>query len=279
MFVNDELSINDLIIKYMLVKLENGYEPSFTMSEFEGLIKYYSEKNKLKYNYNINTLYDNFLDNKKDLWSYVDEKSNRLVFNPHLDLVCSNGENIIKANDYLKPSDSIYVSSIKSIASRNDIIDYLEENNIPKRDLDKNIDLTPAALEVGKSIANQMLEEVLTKYASELLNMDANKRVKISELFYNMSIENITKLKEFKEKITNCYDTISKRIAVLYMEDSNAIISNDRARSLAYSNYEAIIKDYKKMFISKFDKYNCYFKIFAIKLFKSETVSTKVLKK
>ncbi len=88
-------------------------------------------------------------------------------------------------------------------------------------------------LNKGKLIAANMIRDIYTTQNNNLNYIDDIKIIK-------------KKYQILKEQIIKIYDTLSKRIVLIY--DDNKVISSIDINKEAYKNYKIIIEGYEKLF-------------------------------
>ena len=94
-----DLTIDDLIVEYMMYKIKNGYEPSYTINEFIDFVHFFESKFDVK---------DSLYDGKKLFDRFFERKSKNDWFSkPHMDMIYSKSDKdyIIKANEKLSCYD------------------------------------------------------------------------------------------------------------------------------------------------------------------------------
>ena len=103
--VNSEhkLTVDDLIVEYMMYKVENGYEPSFTTGEFINFLLYFESKMTVYDTlYDGEKLFNRFFERKNEQdWSRtVNWNTLEKEKNPHMDMIYSSEDTsyLIKAN-------------------------------------------------------------------------------------------------------------------------------------------------------------------------------------
>ena len=245
--INSEhnLTIDDLIVEYMIFKVKNGYEPQFLASEFIEFLHFFESKMPVQdILYESEQLFQRFFERKAEHdWHRWNPKE---MFLPHMEMMYSKDDDdyIIKANyrfsDYdLGCLNTYYMSDGKlgkgkTAEIRKLIGEFLSGQ--PKRKIDETIEVDENALIVGKHIAAKIVNVIWNKYVSDLINFNQwpMQCKDIEKYLFNIDLAEIIGLKSIKNELLDFYRVISKRIAVLYQQDKNLEISS---RSNGYSLY------------------------------------------
>lgn len=235
--LENKLTVDDLIVEYMIYKVKNGYEPSFLTSEFMSFLYFFESKMEVHDSlYNNEALFQRFFKRKNEHdWScgkgiYSDEK----VIEPHMNMVYSKKDNdyLIKANYKLSEYDRSVINTYfmpggpwgegKAKEIRNIIGEYLTD--YPKRTIDEGTDVYDYQMTVGKYIA------------AEIIINTGEKCMKEQKYNYKLT-------KEFQDKLVELYNILYKRVAILYSEDRNLKISTYSNGYLARANYDLLIQN------------------------------------
>jgi len=111
-----KLTVDDLIVEYMMYKVKNGYEPSFLTSEFISFLYFFESKMPV-----VDSIYENdklfirFFERKAESdWSQTVSwitKKKEIV--PHMDMVYSEKDNdyLIRANYKLSDFDRSVINT------------------------------------------------------------------------------------------------------------------------------------------------------------------------
>lgn len=245
--INSEhnLTVDDLIVEYMIFKVKNGYEPQFLASEFIEFLHFFESKMSVQdILYESEQLFQRFFERKAEYdWHRWNPKE---MFLPHMEMMYSKDDDdyIIKANYRLSDYDlgclnTYYMSDGKlekgkTAEIRKLIGEFLSGQ--PKRKIDETIEVDENALIVGKHIAAEIVNVIWNKYVSNLINFNQwpMQCKDIEKYLFNIDLAEIIGLKSIKNELLDFYRVISKRIAVLYQQDKNLEISS---RSNGYSLY------------------------------------------
>lgn len=230
--LENKLTVDDLIVEYMIYKVKNGYEPSFLTSEFMSFLYFFESKMEVHdVLYENDKLFQRFFERKNEHdWFYSktcyhDEK----IVEPHMDMVYSkkNNDYLIKANYKLSEYDRSVINTYfmpggswgegKTKKIRNIIGEYL--TNYPKRTIDESTDVYAYHLTVGKYVAAEILINIWEHHKKQ--------QIKFS-------------------KLIELYKDFYKKIAILYYQDKNLQISTYSNVYLARSNYELLINGYEE---------------------------------
>lgn len=259
-----KLTVDDLIVEYMIYKVKNGYEPSFLVSEFMDFLLYFERKMEV-----FDTLYDGeklfkrFFDRKKEFdWIHIVsfitmEKENT----PHMDMIYSSIHNdyLIKANYKLCVIDLSQINTHfmdngmgkfnkgKVVEIRNIIKEYL--TNKDKRKLDESVNVTDNELMIGKYVSSLIIVSIWDNYIEKYIkNRQWPIQCKnINKYLFDMDLAEIIGLKSIKKELLEIYSVFSKRIAILYQNDNNLMINSSYRDYLSRSNYELLINGYENI--------------------------------
>lgn len=269
-----KLTVDDLIVEYMICKVKNGYEPSFLTSEFISFLYYFESKMEV-----ADTLYENeklfkrFFERKAESdWSRTVSwitKEKEII--PHMDMVYSENDNdhLIKANYKLSDYDRSIINTYfmdngmgkyddfkgQTFEIRNIIAEYL--SNQPKRQIDESAKIDNNDLMVGKCIAAEIISNIWDEHIKKLIeNQEWPRQCSdINKYLLKNDLAKIIGLKSIRSQLLKLYSVLSNRIAILYSKDRNLKIQSTTNIYLARSNYELLIKGYEKIMELAFDKY------------------------
>ena len=259
------LTVDDLIIEYMMYKVKNGYDPSFLAAEFMNFLNFFENKMRVEdLLHEKDKLFERFFERKaKSDWppsikiGIVEKK-----LMPHIEMVYSekNNDYLLKASYKLSDYDRSVINTYnmdngmgkyddykgQTFKIREIIGDYL--SNFSKRKIDENMKLDENDLIVGKYIAAEMICEIWDSYIKTQVENhrwptqcdDINKYLIQNDLAETIGVKSI------KNEVIQLYNTISKRIAVLYHQDRNLQISTYSNGYLARANYDLIIEGYEE---------------------------------
>ena len=260
-----KLTVDDLIVEYMIYKVQNGYNPLFSLSEFFQFLNFFENKMPVEdILYNKENLFRRFFRRKAENdWStVVSWNIGKKQFIPHMDMIYSENDcdYIVKANYRLSSYDksiinTYFMSDKNTVLRIKKIIgEYLA--NQPKRQIDETIELKEENLLVGKCIAAEIVNNIWNDYINKLVecNKWPTQCRDIKKYLLDVDLSEIIGIKSIKNELLNFYKTISKRIAVMYQQDKNLKISSGGGY-LAKANYDILIKGYEQLFRMVFGKY------------------------
>lgn len=258
-----DLTIDDLIVEYMMYKIKNGYEPSYTINEFIGFIHFFESKFDVK---------DSLYDGKKLFDRFFERKSkNDWYSKPHMDMIYSESDKdyIIKANEKLSCYDASVINTYfmdngmgkyddykgKVYQIRSIIGEWL--SNQPKRKLNNFLDVSDKELLVGKYAAMEILCNIWESYVDNLIeNNYWPKQCKdINKYLFEIDLANIINVKSIKNELLELYKVFSKRIAIMYHEDKNLKISSSYGNYLSDANYALLINGFEDIMSIAFGSY------------------------
>ena len=105
-----KLTVDDLIVEYMMYKVKNGYEPSFLTLEFMDFLRFFESKMQVEDSlYENDKLFQRFFERKaKSDWSRtINWYTSKKEVVPHMEIIYSEKDNdyLIKANYKLSDFD------------------------------------------------------------------------------------------------------------------------------------------------------------------------------
>lgn len=265
------LTVDDLIVEYMIYKTQNGYEPSFKSSEFISFLYFFESKMPVEdVIYENKKLFERFFERKGiNDWSIKKSYSTgEKEIVPHMDMIYIDEENeyLIKANYKLSAYDKSVINTYfmdggmskftnykgKANHIRNIIGEYLTEEN--KRTINENANITPKELMIGKCVAANIILNIWENHINNLVlcNQWPKQCADINKYLFDIDLSNIIGIESIKDLLIEIYNVFSKRIAALYNQDKELRISTYENLYLARSNYDALIKGYEKIMNNTF---------------------------
>ena len=258
------LTVDDLIVEYMIYKVNHGYEPQYLANEFMDFLKYFQTKMEVL----------DVLEDKALLFKRFMERKTQLDWNPtdpHMNISYSNEDNDYKMaanyrlscydtsviNTYFMDEGMSQFADYKGTAYkiRNIIGEYLESQ--PKRKIDETADITDSSLMVGKYFAAGIIDIIWTSHIKDLIEKHEwpEQCKDINKYLFELDLAEIIGLKSVKQELLNFYKDISKRIAILYQQDNNLKISNCGGSYLAMANYKLLSNGFEEIFGKVFGPY------------------------
>ena len=266
-----KLTVDDLIVEYMMYKVKNGYEPSFLTLEFMDFLRFFESKMQVEDSlYENDKLFQRFFERKaKSDWSRtINWYTSKKEVVPHMEMVYSEKDNdyLIKANYKLSDFDKSVINTYFMDNGRDDyrgkifeirsiIGEYL--STFPKRKIDESIEINESDLIIGKYVAAEIIANVWESYIKEQIeNHKWPKQCSdINKYLFEIDLAEIIGVESIKSQLLQLYGVISKRIAILYHQDVNLRISTASNVYLARANYELLIEDYEKIIGIAFGNY------------------------
>ena len=270
-----KLTVDDLIVEYMMYKVKNGYEPSFLTSEFINFLYFFESKMLVEDSlYENEKLFQRFFERKVERdWSItIDWKTDKKQVIPHMDMVYSDKDNdyLIKANYKLSDFDRSVINTYfmdnglgkyddfegQTFKIRKIIGEWLAD--YPKRKIDETIEIEEQNLLVGKYIAVEIITNIWNSHIDEQIkNHTWPKQCKdMNKYLFEMDLAEIIGTKSIKKDLIELYSVLSKRIAILYQQDKKLKISSFSKEYLAHSNYKLLVQGYENIISIAFGKYN-----------------------
>lgn len=249
------VSVDDLIVEYMILKVQLGYKSSYTIDEFKLFIDYFSQFVDV---YDVisdfDKLFDRFFERKKNDWmitSGIYHSNMNQIYMPHIEkqadiLVATN-----KLSDYDHSILNIrYMSKQEQDYIRNIIIDFLNKYCKVNMIITKNNFVTTNEKNMGDIIASLFVNSIWNEYVKKRISSHEwpSQCTDIKEYLLNIDLAKIIQLPSIKESIISFYDESSIRIANLLHNDSRLEISNYANPYLPYSNYINITYGYNYLF-------------------------------
>lgn len=269
-----KLTVDDLIVEYMMFKVKNGYEPSFFTSEFISFIYFFESKMPVfDVLYENDKLFKRFFERKaeRDWARTINYSTLEKESVPHMDMVYSDKDSdcLIKANYKLSDFDRSIINTYfmdngmgkyddfrgKTYQVRKIIEEYLSE--FPKRKIDESIEVTKNDLIVGQYVAAEIVANVWDTYINKLVENHRWPRQcsDINKYLFEMDLAEIIGVESIKDKLVSLYKDFSKRIAILYHNDNDLRISTYSNLYLARSNYDLLIHGHEKIMNDTFGPY------------------------
>lgn len=259
-----KLTVDDLIVEYMMYKTNNGYEPSFSTSEFINFLYFFESKMKVE-----DALYEN-----EKLFKRFFERKNESDWSneSHMNMIEDEISNdyIIQANYRLGDYDRSVINTYFMDGGMGEYTDFkgqvfeirkiIEEYlaDVSKRKIDNIIDIDENDLLIGKYVAAQIIQNIWESHIDKLIeNQEWPRQCKdINKYLLETDLSTIINLKSIKKELLELYNAISKRIAIMYHQDRNLQISSFGGSYLAMANYKLLIEGYENLFSIAFGKYN-----------------------
>lgn len=267
-----KLTVDDLIVEYMIYKVKNGYEPSFMTSEFINFLYFFESKMPVEDAlYENEKLFQRFFERKSESdWSRtVSWKTLEKEIIPHMDMIYIEASNdyLIKANYKLSEYDRSIINTYfmdngmgqydnfkgQTFKIRSIIKDYLEDAE--KRTIDTNIMVDEEAEIIGKYIAANIVSNIWERHINNLIySFQWPKQcTDINTYLFETDLAKIIGIKSIKNTLIELYNIFSKRISVLYNQDKNLKISIYKNKYLARANYDLLIQGYEKIMNNTFN--------------------------
>lgn len=249
-----QLTINDLLIEYMITKIELGYDPKYTMDEFESFLNFINGRLNIAFDqdkYNRKTVLDNFYNKMYEYyWSYVDGQEK--INTPHIKRV---DDNLLVATDRLGRHDRCATNLCK--------LNKKESNNLKKNikhflsgQKKRGINTSKVPSEESMVIAKEMIIKLiyimLQNYYENLIE-ERLALIETRDIYYFVPYEVSDIMIE--RELTDFYLDGVKRLAYLLDENPDLIISNDENYCLSYANYNYVTKYYGSLLFIPFNKH------------------------
>lgn len=267
-----KLTVDDLIVEYMIYKVKNGYEPSFLASEFMDFLHFFEKQMQVEDTlYESDKLFSRFFYRKNksdwDIGCNFSKEENT----PHMEITYNEKDNdyIIKANYKLSEFDRSVINTYfmdngmgrfddfkgQTFKIRTIIGEYL--STFPKRKIDESIKPDDKELLLGKYIAANIIESIWDSYIEEKTKKQNWPRQcdDIYKYLFEIDLAEIIGIESIKNKLIQLYNEVAKKIAILYHQDKNLQISTYSNRYLARANYDLISEGYEEIMAIAFGYY------------------------
>ena len=278
--LENKLTVDDLIVEYMIYKVKNGFEPSFYASEFIDFLHFFECKMEVIDSiYEKDKLFQRFFERKVESdWTFTTNLytcKKKIV--PHMEMKYSveNGDYLIFANYKLGTSDQSMLNTYymdnglgmyadfkgQTYKIRSIIGEYLSTH--PKRKIDETTEISKTDLLIGKSATTLIIQNIWDSYITKLIEKHRwpIQCTDINKYLLDIDLAEIINVDSIKKPLLDFYDTISKRIAILYSQDKSLQIDTNTNNYLARSNYELIIQGYESIMDIAFGRFKKSLKI------------------
>lgn len=240
-----KLTVDDLIVEYMMYKVQNGYEPKILTSEFISFLYFFESKMPVQDSlYESEKLFQRFFDRKGiNDWSIIKNWNNdEKDIKPHMEMEYSQEANdyIISANYKLSDYDKSIINTyfmdngmskfddFKGTGAkiRTIIGEYLSSQ--PKRKIDISTEIDEKDLMLGKYLSAEIIAQIWHSYISKQLEhqMWPKQCNDINKYLFKIDLAEIIGIPSIKNKLLELYNVFSKRIAILYHQDRNLNVSS-----------------------------------------------------
>lgn len=265
-----KITVDDLIVEYMVYKVTNGYDPSFSLSEFRTFFSFFESKMKVEDTLDNGIIsFQRFFEKKEkhDWWRYKNiliSEEKEII--PHMEMIYSekDHEYIILANYNLGSSDmgelntysEKYVPCKRAEAEKKTAIvrDLIQQflSTYPKRKIEENIEITESDLMIGKYVCAEIILYLWQDYIKKYEDYFPFHCRNIHEYLFHFDFAKIIKIPSIREEIFELYLTLPKKIAYLYHKDNCLKISSLPTDYLAYANYKLLKQDHEKIMENAF---------------------------
>ena len=111
-------------------------------------------------------------------------------------------------------------------------------SDYPKRTIDENIEVDSFFLIMGKYLTAEIISIIWKSYIEENIKQNRwpGQCRDIDKYLLEIDLAEIIELKSIKKELLDMYETVSKRIAILFKEDNKLKISSSKGSYLAHSN-------------------------------------------
>lgn len=258
MNVEHKLTVDDVIVEYMMYKIKNGYEPKFLASEFIEFLKTLNGKIEVEDpTYEKDKLFPRFFERKL-------EKEWRN--GPHMNMksIEEKDDFVIEANYKFSIYDESVINTyFMKYNDKKERVTELREaigkflSNEPKRKIDTTIEVDKNAEIIGKYTAAEIISNIWESYiATKIENHQWPRQCRdMNTYLLETDLAVIIGLPSIKKTLLDLYCILAKRIAILYFQDKNLRISSYKNGFLERANYELLIEGYEDTIGIAFGKF------------------------
>ena len=224
-----KLTVDDLIVEYMMYKVKNGYEPSFLTSEFISFLYFFESKMSVVDSiYENDKLFTRFFERKAESdWSRtVSWITKEKEIEPHRDMVYSEKDNdyLIRANYKLSDFDRSVINTYfmpggqwgegKTKEIRNIIGEYT--SNQQKRQLDESVEIDNNDLIIGQYVSAEIVVNIWESYIKKMIENHRWPRQcsDINKYLFQTDLAEIIGVESIKNNLIQLFNDFSKRIAL-----------------------------------------------------------------
>lgn len=241
-----KLSVDNLILKYMIEKVRLGYEPSYTIDEFMLFLNYFRQHRHV---YDViddgDKLFDRFFERKSNNWFDFDYYGNRCL--PHI-VRSDNG--ILIATYNLNHHDDIDFLGTKEKKNVEAVIEsFLKQ--FSKRSIDMGILVSDDNKFYGQAVASLLVNSIWNSYCKIKADVGSwpSQCFDINKYLLDVDLASIINLPSIREDILTFYEVVSERIAVMIENDSKLLLStiNVNSEYLANANYRCVVDGYNEL--------------------------------
>ena len=257
------LTVDELIIEYMIYRVRENYEPKFTVTSFMKFLDLLKTKMEIEDIPNTGVeLFKRFferMDEKNKYSSYIgfidytrkDPLRDKEEW-PKITMDFSNEENdyVIKAGNHLcihEGSHSMHYDK-KPVENIKVVMDEVLSKE-QKRTIDENTPVSEDKLQIGKYIAAKMIKEI---WLSDIDREIERKRwphqcTDINKYLFEMDLAPIIGVTSIKSNLIELYKILAKRIAILYTQDKDLKIESGDNTVLCNQNYRLLIQGNERL--------------------------------
>lgn len=237
----------------MIEKVRLGYEPSYTIDEFVMFLQYFRQYKEV---YDVlddgEELFNRFFLRKVNNWDVRNYNGEKRI--PH---IVRDNNGILMATNSLSFYDDIGFLGDKEQKEVENIIGMFLKD-FPRRGIDISTHISYDMMNLGQVAAAFFIYCIWNGYCS--INSDngwwPKQCVDIDKYLLDTDLAKYIGIPSIREDILTFYDCVSKRIAVLFQNDPQLLISNKNINYsyLAYSNYRSVVDGYDELmgFVSRY---------------------------
>jgi hypothetical protein len=135
--------------------------------------------------------------------------------------------------------------------------------NEPKRTLDDNGTYTEEELQIGKYIAAKIVEDIWDEHVEHLVEYKQwpSQCKDINKYLLEMDLAEIIGINSFRKDLLELYKVFSKRIAILYNQDKNLLISFSKLSLLGHQNYKLLINGFEDIVSWTYNEYRNHLEV------------------
>ena len=240
------LTVDDLIVVYLIQKIEQGYIPEVTEQEFMDFLQYFTTKKKVD---------DVLWDYPKLINRFLERKNQSDWSNgPHMEFT---DKGILKANNKLSYYDrSVINTYCMSIVEKKEISNYVTEylKKLPKRSFDMEVIKDTPILEICK-LSSALIMEAIWKFKIQKQVECGCWPKQCNDIFKYLLEDDLAlkiELTSIKKDLLEFYKDFAQKNSFLLIDNPQLHISNLKNIYLPYSNYQLLLGEDKDNLLRQF---------------------------
>lgn len=238
LYKNSKINVEDIILIYLVAKLQKGYCPYFGKQELFNFLTYIDSKKeihglKMNFNYLMNkTIY-------KHIGKTIDERT-------HIEI---DKYNMVRPTYDFTIYDMCFIEIKKDdLVDINKLIDdFLIP--YPKRKIIIPNVITSENINRANMLSALTVEFIWNSYIDEFINLGLWPRhcTDINQYLIENDLASLLELPSIKDELLSFYSIFSRRLSGLIQREENVKVSGNSRDLLAYSNYMCLTKTFENL--------------------------------